>query len=261
MQTLAVIPARYGSKRFPGKPLVRETGKFLVQHVYEQVALARLVDRVIVATDDRRIAEAVQSFGGESAMTRADHPSGTDRVAEVAAHEPADLIVNVQGDEPEMSPAHIDRLIERMNHDADATIGTLCCPFAAGNDPRDANKVKVVCDARDRALYFSRALIPHVRAPTGAKPLDDANRPWRLHLGIYAYRPQTLLALSQLPPTPLEQIEKLEQLRFLEHGYAITVAEVDRAAQGIDTPEDYAAFVQRANANTRSNGGADAPAP
>lgn len=242
VKAVAVIPARFGSTRFPGKPLVRETGKFLIQHVYEQASRAVRLDGVIVATDDERIAEAVRGFGGEVRMTRADHPTGTDRIAEVAADLDAQIIVNVQGDEPEMEPDNIDRLIGRLADANDLSIATLACPFSAGADPADPNAVKVVLDQRGRAMYFSRALIPYPRDHAG-RP-DDSSR-WLLHLGIYAYRRATLLELAKLPPTPNEIREKLEQLRFLENGYAIAVGVVPRAAVGIDTPQDYAAFVAR----------------
>ena len=242
MNAAAVIPARYASTRFPGKPLANETGKYLIQHVYEQVSRARSIAQVIVATDDERIRRAVQSFGGRAVMTRADHPSGTDRVAEVAAGLDAEIIVNVQGDEPEIEPGNIDQLVRLLADDAEVVIGTLACPFPAGADPRDPNAVKVVLDGRGRALYFSRALVPYPRDSGG---VPTAGGPWLLHLGIYAYRRDFLLRLAKLPPTPLEQVEKLEQLRALENGYAIAIAVVERSAVGIDTPADYAAFVER----------------
>lgn len=260
MRAIAVIPARFASTRFPGKPLAADTGKPLIQHVCERAAAARRIDRVIVATDDQRIVAAVQGFGGEAVMTRADHPSGTDRIAEVAARldaslRDADLILNVQGDEPEIDPAHLDGLVELMGADRDAEVGTLACPFAVipGSDPRDPNAVKVVIDVRGRAIYFSRALIPHPRGfecgtgmPAGQdfKPLHQA-APYLLHVGVYAYRKGFLASLAGLAPTPLERTEHLEQLRWIEHGHRIVVRVVESAAKGIDTPEDYAAFVRR----------------
>ena len=261
MNAIAVIPARYASTRFPGKPLARETGKYIIQHVYEQVARATSISRTIVATDDERIFRAVQSFGGGVVMTRADHPSGTDRVAEAVADSDADVVVNVQGDEPEIEPADIDQLVALLSSRPDVPMGTLACPFPVGGDPADPNAVKVVLDTRGRALYFSRSLIPFPReaagraavsGPRGAvaahsEPIGSPPA-WLLHIGIYAYRRPFLLSLAKLPPTPLEQIERLEQLRALEHGYSIAVAIVERAAIGIDTPEDYAAFVRRAGA-------------
>lgn len=242
MKAIAVIPARHASVRLPGKPLLRETGKYLIQHVYEQAKKAATISRVVVATDDQRIYDAVRSFGGEAAMTRADHPSGTDRVAEVAAGTDADLIVNVQGDEPELEPASIDQLVRLMESNADAPIGTLACPFTVNSNPSDPNAVKVVVDQCGRAMYFSRALIPFPR-DAGGRVETPSN--WLLHLGIYAYRRDFLLKLATLSPTTLEKAEKLEQLRVLEHGYPLVVGVVQRAAIGIDTPEDYAAFVGR----------------
>ncbi len=251
VKAVGVIPARFASTRFPGKPLARETGKYLIQHVYEQAVRAGRLCEVIVATDDARIAEAVRGFGGRVYLTRADHPTGTDRIAEVAATLDADLIVNIQGDEPEMEPGNIDRLVEVMERDGDVPIATLACRFTGDADPADPNAVKVVLDHRGRAMYFSRALVPYPR-DTGGKA-NDATQ-WLLHLGIYAYRREALLALAKLPPTASEQCERLEQLRFLENGYAIAVAVVERAAVGIDTPEDYAAFVARYRAAaSRSN--------
>ncbi len=175
-------------------------------------------------------------------MTRGDHPSGTDRVAEVAAGLDADVIVNVQGDEPEIEPASIDRLLAIMAAEPDAPVGTLACRFDADADPADANAVKVVVNNRGFALYFSRSLIPY--------PRDDRDTPrhadaWLLHLGIYAYRRAFLMDLAEWGPTPLEQTERLEQRRMLENGYSIAVGVVGHSAVGIDTPEDYAAFVSR----------------
>jgi 3-deoxy-manno-octulosonate cytidylyltransferase (CMP-KDO synthetase) len=245
VKAVAIIPARYASTRFPGKPLANETGKYLIQHVCEQVARARSIAETIVATDDQRIAEAVQSFGGRAAMTRPEHPSGTDRVAEVAESLEADVIVNVQGDEPEIEPANIDKLVSLLADDPSVQMGTLACPFPAGADPADPNAVKVVLDRRGRALYFSRSLIPYPQDHAGPPGATGDPSRWLLHLGIYAYRRAFLLELAQLPPTPLEQRERLEQLRPLEHGHPLAVAIVEKATLGIDTPEDYAAFVQR----------------
>ncbi len=245
MQVVAIIPARFGSTRFPGKPLACQTGKPLIQHVYERVVAARSVQRCIVATDDQRIAEAVRGFGGDVEMTRADHPSGTDRLAEVVARMAGggdDLILNVQGDEPEMEPDSLDRLVARMAAEPDCRVGTLACPLPPGCDPTDPGCVKVVCDRRGRALYFSRAPIPFARDAGG----PEATR--LLHLGVYAYRRDLLLAFASWPPGRLEQIEKLEQLRLLERGEPIVVEVVDHASPGIDTPEEYQAFVARQRA-------------
>jgi len=245
MDVIAIIPARYASTRFPGKPLANETGKPLIQHVYERVAQARRARRCIVATDDERIAAAVRSFGGDAVMTRPDHPSGTDRIAEVVRGLPGgdnDIIVNVQGDEPELEPEYLDRLTERLAREpGECPIATLACPFPADADPRDPNAVKVVVNSAGRALYFSRALIPYPR-DAGA-----AGRPAAclLHLGVYAYRRSFLLKLAAWPPGVLEQVEKLEQLRVLERGVALAVEIVEHASVGIDTPRDYEQFVAR----------------
>ncbi len=316
MAVVAVIPARYASSRFPAKPLAAETGKPLIQHVWERVCCAARVDRVIVATDDDRIAAAVAAFGGEARMTRADHPNGTYRVAEVAAAlrlTDNDLVLNVQGDEPELDPAVLDRLIARMtgaragaaasppaptdSRDlaaSDATraeahaaevdsracgevpgmnagamkpgtldagardagrsvrrcdIGTLACPFPADSptdgpgSPRDPNCVKVVLDAAGRALYFSRSLLPYPRGDRGM--VLDPSR-WRLHLGVYAFRPAALAAVTRsADESPLARLESLEQLAWLEDGWTIAVEIVPPQPPGVDTPEDYAAFVAR----------------
>lgn len=240
MAAIAVIPARYASTRFPGKPLARETGKFLIQHVVERVRLTQGLDRVLVATDDERIAAAVASFGGESVMTDPAHASGTDRIAEVARRiggAADDILLNVQGDEPEIEPEVLSRLIRRMRDAADCPSGTLACPFPPEANPADPNRVKVVVDARGRAIYFSRAQIPY--------PRDGASAGHLLHLGVYAYRRAFLLEFAAWPPGRLEQIEKLEQLRVLENGAGMLVEVVARGAPGVDTPEDYAAFVRR----------------
>lgn len=241
----AVIPARLGSTRLPAKALLSETGRFLVQHVYEQVRRARRIGRVLVATDDQRIIDAVGSFGGEAMMTRPDHQSGTDRVAEVAERlggRDDDVYVNVQGDEPEIDPAALDQLVDRMLRDGPSSrMGTLATPFPGGLDPRAPSAVKVVLSSDLRALYFSRALIPYPR--DGAA--GDRPPVCFLHLGVYAYRRRFLLELSTWPPGRLEQVEKLEQLRVLERGHPIAVEIVKHASCGIDTPEDYARFVQR----------------
>jgi len=244
MSAIAIIPARYGSRRFPGKPLAAETGKPLIQHVVEQVQRAETVSRVIVATDDDRIVEAVTAFGGETVRTSSDHPNGTSRIAEVAGQLNVDQqmpVLNVQGDEPELPPAVIDQLVQQLQADDEAPMATVASPFAEDEDPAKPHIVKVVQDQQCRALYFSRSLIPHDR---------DGNRqaPPRKHAGIYAYRWWFLLHYVELAPTPLEETEQLEQLRALEHGYSIAVTEATLAHHGIDTPEQYQAFVQRQEA-------------
>jgi len=253
MTTVAVIPARFASTRFPGKPLAADTGKFLIQHVCEQVATCSKIDRVIVATDDDRIVQAVQSFGGEAQMTRPDHVNGTDRVGEVAEAlglSDDDLVLNVQGDEPEIDPSSLDRLIELMKSGCDFRIGTLATHFADDGpregvgSPLDPNCVKVVVDARGRALYFSRSLIPFPRETDG-RVEEPAH--FLLHLGVYAFLADSLreVTCGRLLPSALEQTESLEQLRWLENGYSIGVALVDHRCVGIDTKADYEAFVRR----------------
>ena len=244
MDVVAIIPARYGSTRSPGNPLAKQTGKFLIQHVYEQVTAASRVGRCIVATDDERIVTAVGSFGGEAVMTRADHASGTDRIAEVVrqmAGAPQDVILNVQGDEPEIEPGSLNRLVDRLVAERDCPAATLACPFPAGCDPADPNCVKVVLSQAGRALYFSRSLIPYGPDARGMAGPHE----WLLHLGVYAYRREFLLEIASRPPSRLERIEKLEQLRVLENGHALAVEVVDQAGIGIDTPEEYQQFVKR----------------
>lgn len=239
MAVYAIIPARWGSTRLEGKPLLAETGKPLIQHVVEAVRQARRVDRVIVATDDDRIAEAVRAFGGEAMMTRADHVCGTDRIAEAAAKlalADRDVVVNVQGDEPEIPPDCVDRLAERIES-CDAPMATLATRLA-GDQADDPNRVKVVLAGDGTALYFSRARIPYDRDGAGGVE-------YLLHLGVYAYRVAFLKRFASLTPTAAEQAEKLEQLRALEHGYRIVADVVDYDGAGIDTAEDYAAFVGR----------------
>ncbi|MBM3983240.1 MAG: 3-deoxy-manno-octulosonate cytidylyltransferase [Planctomycetes bacterium] len=245
MRVAIVIPARFASSRLPGKPLLRETGKYLIQHVWEQARKATCAADVIVATDDDRIFAAVREFGGRPVITRADHVSGTDRVAEVAAHLSADVIVNVQGDEPQLDPADIDLLASLMRTPG-TDMATLAVPITSAENYLSPNVVKVVCDDRGRALYFSRSPIPMVR--DGAP--DFAARPSRFlqHLGVYAYRREFLLKVAGAPPHPLEESEKLEQLRVLGTGGTIAVGTVARAHRGIDTPADYADFVRACGA-------------
>jgi 3-deoxy-manno-octulosonate cytidylyltransferase (CMP-KDO synthetase) len=236
MKAIAIIPARYASTRLPGKPLLNRTGKYLIQHVVEQVRQARRLAGVYVATDDERIAQAVKSFGGQAIMTRCDHATGADRLAEAAAKlalDDQDIVVNVQGDEPRIPPAYIDRLVGLLA-DSPAPMATLAAPLPADQVARP-DRVKVVLDRQGRALYFSRAPIPFDRDRTGADYL--------LHLGIYAYRKQFLLAFAGMEPTPAERAEKLEQLRVLENGHEILVGVVETPTPGIDTPADYEAFV------------------
>jgi 3-deoxy-manno-octulosonate cytidylyltransferase (CMP-KDO synthetase) len=241
VRTLVVIPARYASARLPGKPLLRHTGKYLVQHVYERACQAARADEVVVATDDVRITTAVEGFGGRAVLTSRDHPSGTDRVAEVARAAGADLVVNVQGDEPLIDPASIDLLVGLLGADPGAGMATLACPLASLEQYHSPHCVKVVRGDDGRALYFSRSPIPYVR---DGRP-DLGARPPRflLHVGLYAYRREFLLRLAALPPHPLERAEKLEQLRALAAGAAVPVGLVDRPALGVDTYDDYQRFV------------------
>ncbi len=246
MSAAIVIPARHASTRLPGKPLLKETGKYLIQHVHERAMLARRADAVLVATDDPRIEAAVRSFGGRVAMTRRDHPSGTDRIAEVARSLPHDIIVNLQGDEPLIDPDALDGLIGLLEDDPSAGMATLAAPLHSREQYDNPNCVKVVCGGDGSALYFSRAPIPFVR---GGEP-DFAARPapFLQHVGIYAYRRDFLLRFPDLPPSPLERLEKLEQLRALEAGVRIRVARVARPTLGVDTYDDYRRFVEACRA-------------
>jgi 3-deoxy-manno-octulosonate cytidylyltransferase (CMP-KDO synthetase) len=244
MEIVAVIPARFASTRLPGKPLLADTGKPLIQHVVEAARRSRRLQRVIVATDDARIFDAVVRFGGEAAMTRTDHPSGTDRVAEVVAGLPdAAIVVNLQGDEPEISGEALDLVVSLLEDDPESPMATLATPIRDESVYRDPACVKVVCARSGRALYFSRSPIPcHC---DGLPDPSAGNGLALLHLGLYAYRRDFLLQLATLPPSPLEKAEKLEQLRVLEAGYPIAVGVVEEPSVGIDTPDDYRRFVER----------------
>ncbi len=237
----AVIPARFASERLPGKPLLAETGKPLIRHVWERVSAADRLDDVVVATDDARIRDAVEAFGGRCVMTRDDHPTGTDRVAEVAAGLDADVIINVQGDEPEVDPDDLSRLVERLETSGD-DLATLARPLGADEASvhRDPHAVKVVFTSGGRALYFSRAPIPHDRDAAPDAPPADA---W-LHVGVYAFRREALLRFAAASPTALERRERLEQLRAYELDMTIGVVVTRNDALGIDTPDDYARFVK-----------------
>ena len=241
---IGVIPARLGSTRFPGKALAAETGRPIVVHVLEQARKASRLGRVVVAAPDEAILEAVRRHGGEAVLTREDHPNGTSRIAEAIESiapegDPATIVVNIQGDEPLIDPAHIDRAVELLDADLGAGISTLACPFGPGEDPNDPTLVKAVVGVTGRAVYFSRACVPFHR--------DAADPPPRRlrHLGLYAYRREALLRLADLPESPLERSERLEQLRALEPGIPIAIGEVAGAEGGIDTPEQYARFVAR----------------
>jgi 3-deoxy-manno-octulosonate cytidylyltransferase (CMP-KDO synthetase) len=241
MTAAIVIPARFASTRLPGKPLLRQTGKYLIQHVWERACQARRAGTVLVATDDPRIVAAVKSFGGTVVQTRRDHPSGTDRVAEVARGLDADVVVNLQGDEPLIDPSALDLLIDRLQADPEAQMATLATPIRSTEEWHNPNCVKVVCDDRGNALYFSRSPIPFVR--DGQPQLAARPARFLLHVGLYAYRRDFLLRLAGLPPAPLERLEKLEQLRALAAGCRMPVGLIDEPSLGVDTYDDYQRFV------------------
>ncbi len=238
MRVVAVIPARYASTRFPGKPLADLLGKPMIQWVYERTAESRSIDRVIVATDDERIREVVEGFGGEARMTRADHPTGTDRLAEVAASLEAELVVNVQGDEPLISPRMIDQAVAPLKKSRGIAMGTLKTAVTSVEEYLNPNVVKVVCDRQGFALYFTRAAVPYPRDFAANLQEHFSRLEIYKHIGLYVYRRDFLLTFPKLSPTPLEQLERLEQLRAMEHGFRIRVAETNLASQGVDTPED-----------------------
>ena len=232
MKVLCVIPARYASTRLPGKPLLDIAGKPMVVRVYERASKANGVSETLVATDDERIKAAVERSGGKAMLTRGDHPTGTDRLAEVAAAFPdVDLIVNVQGDEPLIEPALIDELIAQFEGEPELAMATVKTEIEDEAERANPNNVKVVCDKEGYALYFSRSLLPYPRK--GGCPVYK-------HIGIYAYRRDFLLAYAKMQPTPLEQAESLEQLRALENGYRIKVVETKARFVGVDTAEDLA---------------------
>jgi len=237
-EVTAIIPARWASTRFPGKPLVQLRGKPLVQHVWERARRAKSVDRIIIATDDMRIAEAAFDFGSEVALTSPKHPTGTDRLAEVAKRlKSAPIILNVQGDEPDIAPSTIDRLVRALQDNPKLGMVTAANPVTDPTDVRNPNVVKVVTDLAGRALYFSRSVIPHDRDGSGRTK-------YLRHQGIYGYRRKVLLDFVKWRPTPLEKAEKLEQLRALERGVAIGVIVVKRPSVGVDAPEDVARAVR-----------------
>jgi 3-deoxy-manno-octulosonate cytidylyltransferase (CMP-KDO synthetase) len=274
VKVVVCIPARYGSTRFAAKVLAKDTGKYLIQHTYERAYLAKLPERVIIATDHEKVVSAVKSFGAECVLTSTEHKSGTDRIAEAVAEIDVDVVVNLQADEPEIDPANIDRVAQLLIDNPDYPMATLSADFQTAEQVADPNIVKVIissCVVRDayrdkkemdscsrrndnaqyairdtqneigRAIYFSRYPIPYDRESTGIGPVARYQR----HLGIYAYRKEFLLKITSLPQTPLEMTEKLEQLRAIENGYPILVAKVKHTCDGIDTPEQYAELVRR----------------
>jgi len=233
LSALAIIPARYASSRLPGKPLVPLCGKPMIQHVWERVRRASHVSRVVVATDDERVRHAVEAFGGEAVMTRADHRSGTERVAEVAAASKAEILVNVQGDEPLIEPAAVDAAVEILLDDASVLVGTLAVPIAGPGGVMDPNVVKVVRDFNGNALYFSRAPIPWIRGDG-----ERVHSHHLKHIGLYVFRREALLEFPTFPQGELEKLEQLEQLRWLENGYKIRVAETSHDSVSVDVAED-----------------------
>lgn len=240
---VGIIPARLASSRFPEKVLADRTGKPLIQHVREAALASRRLTRVVVAADDVRVMAAVASYSGESVLTRIDHPNGTSRLAEAAALLDLgadDVVVNIQGDEPELEAHAIDAAVDALAS-SDAPMATVASPFAPDEDPDNPNIVKAVVGADGHALYFSRARLPFVREGGAAQP------PLK-HVGLYAYRRAFLDEYARMIPTPLERCEMLEQLRVLEHGRRIAVATVAVRSHGIDTPEQYEAFVARHSA-------------
>ena len=294
MRVVACIPARYSSTRFPGKVLAKDTGKFLIQHTYERARLAKLPERVIIAADDQKVIAAAHSFGAPCVLTGIEHQSGTDRIAEAVEQMDADIVVNLQADEPEIDPANIDYVARLLIENPDYPMATLAADFERAEQIADPNIVKVIVawsvprtnlpaggevvspegesltawvsrssnrgdwcgeanrkklDAKryplnadyGRAIYFSRAPIPYDRDAKGIGQIGQYKR----HLGIYAYRKDFLLKITALPQTPLEKIEKLEQLRAIENGFGILVGKVNHTCAGIDTPQQYAEFVKR----------------
>ena len=231
IDTLGVIPARYGAQRFPGKPLALIAGKSLVQRVYEQAAKAKRLDKVVVATEDTRILEAVEAFGGDAMLTSPECATGTDRVAEVARQYDCKLVLNIQGDEPLMRPEMIDQLVEGMQAETGCVMGTLARKINAPDQLTNPNVVKVVVGRTGNALYFSRSQIPFVR------DAGDVTIFYK-HLGIYAYRREFLMTFVELPVAVLEKAEKLEQLRALENGHGIRVWITAHDSIGVDRPED-----------------------
>lgn len=282
MKVLAVIPARYSSTRFAGKVLAKDTGKYLIQHTYERACLAKLPEKVLIAADDPKVVEAAKTFGAECILTSPDHQSGTDRIAEAVMKiadsselnairytlNANDIVVNLQGDEPEIDPDNIDYLAKLLIDHPDYPMATLAAEFQTAEQVADPNIVKVIvssyvmrdayCEEKQaddntqyarrtthnevsRAIYFSRFPIPYDRDKSGVGDVKQYLR----HIGIYAYRKSFLQKITTLPQTPLEKIEKLEQLRAIENGYGILVGKVEHTCDGIDTPEQYAEFVKR----------------
>jgi 3-deoxy-manno-octulosonate cytidylyltransferase (CMP-KDO synthetase) len=245
MQVIGIIPARFGATRLPGKPLEEIKGKPMIEHVWRQASRAQCLSRLLVATDDQRIFDRVLEFGGEAVMTPMECSSGTDRVAVVAEKLNCDIVVNIQGDEPFLPRTYVDKLVEPLLNDKKLQMSTLAAPMPEA-ELKDPNSVKVVCDQQDNALYFSRAPIPYSRDEN----VDPKTHYPRLHIGLYAYRRKFLLEFAKMTQTPLEQIEKLEQLRALENGVKIRVVSVSKPILSIDTPQDLARANKRIKKKT-----------
>lgn len=244
MNIVAIIPSRYASTRLEGKPLIDIAGKPMIQWVYDSVKKAQLIDRVIVATDDRRILETVVHFGGEAELTSAHHLSGTDRIAEVAAHLPCDIVVNLQGDEPLMDPQLVDEVVRLVVDNTEIYMASAQSPIMQIEDMMNPNIVKVVSDCDGYALYFSRSPIPHC-----ATREEGRNDPIGFrHIGLYVYRKEFLMKFVTLNPSPLERLERLEQLRALENGYRIRLVHTEYNSIGIDTPKDVEQVIKKIEA-------------
>ncbi|MBU1259731.1 MAG: 3-deoxy-manno-octulosonate cytidylyltransferase [Planctomycetes bacterium] len=241
MKIIVVIPARYDSTRFPGKVLAKETGKYLIQHTWEQVRKAAIVEKVIIATNSEKVLSACKSFGADCVMTSASHQSGTDRIAEAVEKIDTDVVINVQADEPEIEPSNIELLAQLMIDNPQAKMATLVAKFENKEQIANPSIVKVIIGKDRFAKYFSRSVIPCCRKNG---PVGDINDYYR-HLGIYAYTKDFLLHITKLPAGKLEQIEQLEQLRVLEYGFEILTGFVKHIAPGIDTQEQYLEFVKR----------------
>jgi len=232
MRVTGIIPSRYASTRFPGKPLADIGGKTMIRRVYEQASQSKLLSEVIVATDDERIFKEVESFGGKVVMTYTEHKNGTERCAEVAAKIDADVIINIQGDEPFIEPVQIDLLADCFN-EVDTQIATLIRKIDWDDELRNPSRIKVVLNKKNEAMYFSRSIIPN---PISKQHFDELE--FYLHIGIYGFRKEILMELVNLPPTPLEGTESLEQLRWLENSYRIKCKETSHISVSIDTPQD-----------------------
>jgi 3-deoxy-manno-octulosonate cytidylyltransferase (CMP-KDO synthetase) len=252
MQAIGIIPARLASTRLPRKLLLNQTGKTLLEHTWRAARGARSLSELVIAADHEEIASAARSFGARCVMT-GEHPSGTDRIGEVVRREFPDveIVVNVQGDEPELDPAQIDLAVGLLRDEPSAQMSTLAAPIRTRAELDSPSCVKVVCGKGGRALYFSRHPIPYCR-DANVDALLAGETPWRLHVGLYAYRREFLLELTTWPMSRLESLEKLEQLRALEAGAVILVGTIEHRAVGIDTPDDYARFVARWNQRSRT---------